>query len=298
MALTLTGDHFGEMLDYFGGLRDLERRHVRILHNLSFVEDPTRIFRAVRFEQRYGFCMERQTEMLARRAVEMEIVGKLTNARVRDELIYIFSEPNPLPFKAVKRLQDLGALRTLHPNLEVSEAMRERFDLLQLHMEEACRLVEGRCKVWIPPMAAILAELPLPETEKWCHLMRFKRDDCLPLIQCVSDIKGNIDKISSGGLPPSGIVELLDLLKHEALVYLYVMGGLGIREAVTRYVEEWRSIEPEISGKDLEEMGLPPSPAYTEVLNKVRAEVLDGKIRGREEELELARRLVNSKNRE
>jgi len=298
MAVTLTGEHFGEMLDYFGGLRDLERRHVRILHNLSFVEDPTRIFRAVRFEQRYGFQMERQTEMLARRAVEMEIVGKLTNARVRDELIYIFSEPNPLPFKAVQRLQDLGALKTLHPNLEVSEAMRERFNQLQLHMEEACRLVEGRCKVWIPPMAAMLAELPLSETEKWCHLMRFKRVDCLPLIQCVIDIKGTIDKISSGGLPPSGIVGLLDQLRGESLVYLYVMGGPGVRESVTQYIMEWRRIEPEISGKDLEEMGLPPSPAYTKVLNKVRADVLDGKVKGREEELELAKILVKGKEQE
>jgi tRNA nucleotidyltransferase (CCA-adding enzyme) len=298
MAIALTGEHFGEMLDYFGGLRDLERRHVRILHNLSFVEDPTRIFRAVRFEQRYGFQMERQTEMLARRAVEMEIVGKLTNARVRDELIYIFSEPNPLPFKAVQRLQDLAALKTLHPSLEVNEAMRERFSLLQQHMEEACRLVEGRCKVWIPPMAALLADLPIPETEKWCHLMRFKRDDCTPLIQCVGKIPGIIDDISSGEQPPSGIVELLDLLKEEALVYLYIVGGPGIREAVTRYIKEWRRIEPEINGKDLEELGLPPSPAYAEVLNMVRAEVLDGRVKGRKEELELARRLVKSKQQE
>lgn len=298
MAIALTGERFGELLDYFGGLRDLERRHIRILHNLSFVEDPTRIFRAVRFEQRYGFRMELQTEMLARRAVEMEIVGKLTNARVRDELIYIFSEPNPLPFKAVGRLQDLGALRVLHPHLEVSEAVRDRFRLLKEHVERACVLVGDGIKAWIVEMAALLEELGVEETEKWCHLMRFKRDDCLPLLQCVGEVRGIIVDVSSGELPPSGIVERLDPLKKEALAYLYVMGGPGARKVVARYMEEWSKVEPEIDGTDLERLGLRPSPAYAKILARVRAEVLDGKVRGREEELELARELARDKRQE
>jgi tRNA nucleotidyltransferase (CCA-adding enzyme) len=147
-------------------------------------------------------------------------------------------------------------------------------------------------------MAALLQELPLPEAEKWCHLMRFKREDRLTLIQCVGDIPGIIDEISFEKMPPSGIVGLLDPLKKEALAYLYAMGGPGAREVVTRYTGEWSRIETEISGRDLEKLGLPPSPAYTEVLEKVRSDVLDGKVKGREQELELARRLVKGKRRE
>lgn len=298
MAIALTGERFGELLDYFGGLRDLERRHVRILHNLSFVEDPTRIFRAVRFEQRYGFQLERQTEMLARRAVEMEIVGKLTNARVRDELVDIFSEPCPLPFKAVQRLEDLGALRVLHSELAVSPAMEGRYRLLHRHVDEAWRLVGENDKAWIPCMAAMLADLPLKEAEKWYHQMRFKREDSETMMQCLGRVPGVIDVLCSEKLPPSGIVGLLDPLNREALAYLYILGGPEIRKVVISYVREWNIMVLDISGRDLGELGLRPSRAYTEILTRVRADLLDGKVKGREQELELARELVNKAQRE
>ncbi len=298
MAVALTGDRFGELLDYFGGLRDLERRHIRILHNLSFVEDPTRIFRAVRFEQRYGFQLELQTEMLARRAVEMEIVGKLTNARVRDELVDIFSEPNPLPFKAVERLEKLGALHTLHPVLEVSQAMRDRFGRLDEYQEEARGLVGSGCKVWIPGMAAMLVDLPLSEAEKWCRQMRFKREDTETMTQCLGRVPKIIDALEERDTPPSVMVELLDPLNNEALAYLYVLGGPEVRDLLQGYVGKLRNMATEISGNDLREMGLTPSRAYTEILARVRADVLDGKIKGRKQELELASRLVKEAQRE
>jgi tRNA nucleotidyltransferase (CCA-adding enzyme) len=292
MAVALTGERFGELLDYFGGLRDLERRHVRILHNLSFVEDPTRIFRAVRFEQRYGFELERQTEILARRAVEMEIVGKLTNARVRDELIDIFSEPCPLPFKAVERLEDLGALHTLHPDLVVSQAMRGRYRLMSKHCAEAMELVGEDVKKWIPSLAAMLEDLPLQESEKWCHQMRFKRDNTGAILQCLGRVPGIIKIFSSEELSPSRVVDFLDPLVGEALAYLYILGGPQPRKNVVSYIERWMDIAPEIKGNDLAELGLKPSRAYTDILARLRAAKLDGKVKDREEELKLARRLV------
>ncbi len=292
MAVALSGERFGELLDFFGGLRDLERRHVRILHNLSFVEDPTRIFRAVRFEQRYGFQLESQTEMLARRAVEMEIVGKLTNARVRDELIDIFSEPPPLPLAAVERLEDLGALHTLHPDLAVSEAMRERYGRLGKRLHEAVELVGGETKMWVPSLAAMLEELPPQEAEKWCRLMRFKRDDSEALIQCLQRVPAALKALSSRGTPPSKVVDFLDPLTGEALAYLYVFAGPHLREKAVSYVRIWKDMETEISGNDLAEMGLKPSRAYGEILAAVKAQKLDGKVKGREQELELAREMV------
>ncbi len=297
MAIALTGERFGELLDYFGGLRDLERRHVRILHNLSFVEDPTRIFRAVRFEQRYGFQLELQTEILARRAVEMEIVGKLTNARVRDELIDIFSEPCPLPLKAVERLEGLGALRTLHPDLAVSPAMRGRYRLLARHSDEALRLVGEGAKKWIPSLAAMLEDLPLQEAEKWCHQMRFKREDADAVLQCLRRVPEIIKIFSTEEPSPSRVVDFLDPLVGEALAYLYVLGGPGPRKLVMSYLKRWKNMTTEISGRDLADLGLKPSRAYAEILARVRADKLDGKVKGREDELKLARRLVKKAQR-
>lgn len=292
MAIALSGERFGELLDFFGGLRDLQRRQVRILHNLSFVEDPTRIFRAVRFEQRYGFMLESQTEMLARRAIEMEVVGKLTNARVRDELIDIFAEPHPLPLRAVERLEDLGALRSLHPDLAVSEAMRARYRLLEKHMREAMELLGEGVKGWVPAISAMLEDLTRREAEKWCHLMRFKREDSQAISQCLGRVPEIITSLGSGAPRPSTVTDFLDPLVGEALAYLYVFAGPKIREYAVSYVKLWKDMELEISGNDLAELGLKPSRAYTEILAKVRAEKLDGRVGGRGEELELARRLV------
>lgn len=297
MAVSLSGGRFGELLDYFGGLRDLQRRHIRILHNLSFVEDPTRIFRAVRFEQRYGFRMERQTEMLARRAVEMEIVGRLTNSRVRDELKEIFLEPLPLPLKALERLEELGALRILHPDLAVSRAMRQRFRLLERHLEEAWKIMGNEGKRWIPVMAAMLADLSPGEGKKWCHQMRLRRDDAEAIRQCLEEIPPAVEELCDDVVAPSRVVYLLDPLSPEALAYLYALAGPEARNRVVSYLTRWRNIVPSISGRDLMEMGLPPSRAYSQILAKVREALLDGKIRGREEELALARELAAATRR-
>ena len=292
MAVALSGERFGELLDYFGGLRDLEKRQVRVLHNLSFVEDPTRIFRGVRFEQRYGFRLESQTEILARRAVDMEIVGRLTNARVRDELVDIFSEPLPLPLKALERLEDLGALRTLHQDLAVTPAMRARFRLLERHLEAAWKLMGYKGKRWILCMAAMLADLTFQEAEKWCNQMRLRREDAEAVRQCLEQDPEVMSRISGKDAPPSEVVALLEPLGEEALAYLYVTGGPEARKRTQAYFKRWKKMALSINGRDLAEMGLPPSRLYSQILAKVRADLLDGKVGGREEELALARALV------
>ncbi len=292
MAVALSGDRFGELLDFFGGLRDLQRRQIRILHNLSFVEDPTRIFRAVRFEQRYGFALESQTEVLARRAIEMEVVGKLTNARVRDELIDICSEPCPLPLRAVERLGDLGALRSLHPELAVSEAMRARYRLLERHMDAALELLGPGVKRWVPAISAMLGDLSHLEAEKWCHLMRFRREDAQAIGQCLERVPEAIATLAARAPRPSEVAERLDPLADEALAYLYVSAGPEIRDYLVTYVNIWKNMELEISGNDLAELGLQPSRAYGDILAAVRAEKLDGRVSGREQELRMARALV------
>jgi tRNA nucleotidyltransferase (CCA-adding enzyme) len=287
MAVALTGRRFGELLDFFGGLRDLQEGRIRILHNLSFVEDPTRIFRGVRFEQRYGFRMESQTEILARRAVEMEMVGRLTNARVRDELIDICSEPHPLPLRCFRRLEDLGALRALHPRLEVDAAVEGRFLRLAESWEELRGLLGSEGKGWLLSMAALLSSLPPGEAERWCRQMRFRRDDRDALLQCLRLVPGLLRDLEAEGIPPSRVTRWLDPLKRESLTYLYALGGPRARERMIAYLERWSRARPEVTGRDLEAMGLEPSPLYSRILGRLRDAVLDGEVKGREEELRL-----------
>ena len=109
MAVSLKGGDFGRLVDFFGGLADLEQGVLRVLHNLSFIDDPTRIFRAIRYENRYGFRMDGHTVALARACVEMGLVGELSSARLRDELVALLSEQSVAD--SVRRLGELGLAR-------------------------------------------------------------------------------------------------------------------------------------------------------------------------------------------
>src|SRR5207244_13483838 len=114
-AVSLKGEDFGRLVDYFGGLRDLEAGVVRVLLNLSFIDDPTRIFRAIRYENRYGFRMDGHTLALARACVEMNLVGELSSARLRDELRALLDEERV--GDSVRRLAEPGIDRAIHPDL-------------------------------------------------------------------------------------------------------------------------------------------------------------------------------------
>src|SRR5439155_9216899 len=117
MAIQVNPDRFGRLLDPTGGCADLERGIVRVLHNLSFVEDPTRVFRAVRFEARYGFRMDAHTEALARHALASGALNQVSPERRRAEFNLLFREPNPLG--GLRRIADLGILDWLSPGLRL-----------------------------------------------------------------------------------------------------------------------------------------------------------------------------------
>src|SRR5215208_2448286 len=119
MAVSLKGEDFGRLVDPFAGRRDLDEGTIRVLHNLSFIDDPTRIFRAVRYEARYGFRMDAQTQRLARGTIEMGLVGDLSSARLRDELVALLEEGDAGP--SILRLAELGAGTAIHPHLAADE---------------------------------------------------------------------------------------------------------------------------------------------------------------------------------
>jgi tRNA nucleotidyltransferase (CCA-adding enzyme) len=125
LAVRLNTKHFGELIDFFGGVRDIKERTIRILHNLSFVEDPTRVYRAIRFEQRFGFPISKHTLNLIKTAVSMRLFDKLSGERVMGELMPMFGESDP--GRVVKRMNELGLLKFIHPELKYGVEMERLF---------------------------------------------------------------------------------------------------------------------------------------------------------------------------
>ncbi len=286
LAVHLHPDHFGDLIDFFGGQKDLKERVIRVLHNLSFVEDPTRVFRALRFEQRIGFQIARQTHMLMENAARMELFGRLSGKRLFRELVLCLSEEKPLP--VLKRLRDYGLLAIFHPGLKVDRSLETRFQRLEEVISWYRLLFTGeKFDRWMvgflgltdgmteKEMDALLGRFALPEKFRATFLQR--RNRALQVAHRLS--------LSP---PParSDIFFLVDPLPADFL--LYAMGRSeeeGVKKAISLYFTELKRTRVSLTGKDLKRMGFIPGPIYTEILQALLRGRLERKITSRQEEV-------------
>lgn len=287
LAIHLEPASFGELLDFFGGQRDIKERVIRVLHNLSFVEDPTRIFRALRFEQRMGFQIARHTQMLMENAVRMGLLGKLSGRRLFHELVLCLSEEKPLPI--IKRMADYNILRFFHPQLTLDRAMQERFERLEKVVSWYSLLFTGepieRWRVFLLGLVDNLKEKEVSE-----FLKRF-----LPTEKFQSEFLSNRrqarqvrHRLTHGS--PLNPVDLYYLLESLSTAYLLYIMGVSESPEVKKYISLYfTTLKPTrvlLRGKDLRKMGFVPGPIYTEILKALLAERLKGKIHSLREEID------------
>jgi len=173
MATSLRADDLGATYDFFGGFRDLRRRTVRVLHNLSFVEDPTRLLRAIRYEARLGFEMDRHTLSLARGCIDMRLVGDLASARLRDELIDLLQERQKIA--ALARMAELGLDRALHPGLDAGAESRA---LVERASEVSARApFAGVVRPPLLGLALLSRRMGAGEIYDWLSKLKLRRRD-------------------------------------------------------------------------------------------------------------------------
>lgn len=291
MALRLDGRHYGELYDYWGGLRDLRRGMVRVLHSLSFVDDPTRMMRAVRFEQRFGYHIEERTLQLISEA--RQLVRHVSGDRLRHELVLILNEENGPAM--LKRLDDLGLLLAIHPGLTWREEFQP-FLYCALHgeIEQIWQLPE---KIGNLPLRsalgflAWLAQVPLDEARNISDRLRLP-GGIQDILLSVKTLKEELPLLADR--PPSQVTARLD---SEPAVALYLINLLSPEEKVASllqsYLTNWRDTWPITDGNDLRKMNLPPGPQYKTILGTLRSAWLDGKISSHEEEERLLQALIN-----
>ncbi len=300
LAIQLNSKSFGELIDFFGGMRDLKEKVIRVLHNLSFVEDPTRIFRAIRFEQRLGFQIAKHTQNLMKNAVKMGFTNRLSGGRLLSELILILREKNP--FSAVKRMKDFNLFPVLHPELKLTEEMEVLFEEVQ-HVVSWFDLLylEERYERWMIYFYAFTDSLKEKELEELCQRLSMNEKLQKKVLEGKKQANQTLLQILSwiqAGLKPkrSEIYSLLDPLPTEVKLFMMAKTTQTVtRRYISLYFTQLKDARPLLTGSDLIQMGIPPGPMIKKTLNRLLKARLDEEVKTREEEVDFILKTARGK---
>jgi tRNA nucleotidyltransferase (CCA-adding enzyme) len=290
LAVKLNPSDFGVLLDFFGGQRDLREKTIRVLHNLSFVEDPTRAFRAVRFSERFGFKISKHTENLIKSTIEMNLFDKLSGPRLYEELLLSFKETDPI--RTLWRVSEFGLLRVICPNLVFTEALEATVKSMHETLSWFNLLfLEEKPDTGVLYLMALLSGL--------------KEEDMVNTMERLSPSPRVKDMILKGivsarevlrKLPVRDSAEIYRLLHGLKLeVILFSMAFSQDRQkqkVISRYLTELRNIKTILTGEDLKKMGIAPGPLYTKLFRELLNEKMRGRVRSREDEEKFLRNLI------
>jgi tRNA nucleotidyltransferase (CCA-adding enzyme) len=277
MALRLDGSHYGELYDPLGGQEDLARRQIRTLHERSFVDDPTRMIRAVRYAERYGFQIQEETLILIDNTAR-SILSGLSGERLRHEFDLIFEEENPSAM--LQRLAELDLLKPINPVLHHANFELPFIDILPV---EFGGITIPDIHSFKQTLGWILWLMPLSAFD--IDLLSRRLDFPALLTKSVQAASALIAKLPTTlAWKPSQWTFYLEELPSTSVYAAYLM---RMEPALRDYLVIWRKVKPTINGNDLKQRGLQPGPRYTDILRQLRAAWLDGEVQSREEELKL-----------
>lgn len=287
LAICLSPDRWGELMDFYGGERDLQEGLIRVLHTHSFVDDPTRILRAVRFEQRFGFQIEARTVELI--ADSIDLLERITPARVRHELELIFAEARPE--HALRRLDQFGVTTYIHSDLRSDGWVAARFEAMRAALPaDRSRLSAQLDQLYFALWTYRLQPSAILELDQRLSLMR----STMTLLENLGATKRHIKELEQPNLKRSRICRILQpTLEATRFLLPIVSASEAVHNHVALYEQELRFVRPRTDGRDLKKMGLAPGPIYREVLDAARDGWLDGTLSSKEEEQTLVAHLVN-----
>jgi tRNA nucleotidyltransferase (CCA-adding enzyme) len=291
LAIRLDGSHFGQLRDNLRGMDDLKQGIVRVLHTNSFIDDPTRMYRAVRYAERYGFKIADETLALIPPA--RPLVEKLSAQRIRHELDLILEEWNAASMLAC--LADLDLLQPIHPALTFDSSMQER--VANLHTYRGLQ--------HLSPWNITKGEQMHDSDLGWLlWLMSLSQEQVSALndrLHFTADLLASLfaasmmyaEQSSFVGLKPSKCVERLESYPVNAVEAVgYVAKDPRVKELFDEYISKWRYFKPRTTGDDLKALGIEPGPRYAVILRQLRDVWLDGEVKTEEEEKSLLRDLL------
>ncbi|MBK5282327.1 MAG: CCA tRNA nucleotidyltransferase [Nitrospiraceae bacterium] len=285
MAIQLNAAQFGRLRDVYGGQRDLRARTIRVLHVGSFEDDPTRIFRAIRFEHRFGFRLERATLRLLAQAASTNLIARLSGPRLQNEILLLFSEYDPV--RAIARLAQLKLLRFLHHRLCYTKNVKRVVTAVPKALTWwARRFPDSVIDMPIVYLMALSSESSPDVVAAMIRRLALSREQAKNVSAGGSRIDRALKRLTDKGtVRPSQVYRLLADLSDEALVLLLakqISRQHGVRLSLLKrhllsYVKN-RAVKTALTGRDLQAMGLKPGPQYRTILGQLLDARIDGMI--------------------
>ncbi|MFQ6100507.1 MAG: CBS domain-containing protein [Anaerolineae bacterium] len=292
LAIRLDPDHWGELLDFYGGEADLRNGIIRVLHSLSFVDDPTRILRAARLESRLGFHLDPRSEELI--ADALSLLKRVSGDRIRHELEQIFDEAEPE--WALGRLDELGGLAHIQPGLHCDKWLLARYRTIREDLKPGTWNLKPQDIAFLY-LALLTYRLDSEELEGLIARLKARRDDAEDL-RLLPGLRGTLPRLGRARRS-SSIYRLLKPYPARVLAVAWVATDRKrLRERLLRYQTEYRLVEAELTGDDLKGMGLKPSPLFRRLLEALRDARLDSKVSTREEEEALLKKLLATERKQ
>jgi tRNA nucleotidyltransferase (CCA-adding enzyme) len=282
LAVKLNPRDFGLLIDFFGGQRDIREKTIRVLHNLSYVEDPTRAFRAVRFSERFGFKLSKHTENLIKSAIQMNLFERLSGHRLYEELILAFNETNPI--RTLRRLSDYGLLKVIHRDLAFDEAMETALSSMYETLAWYNLLyLEERVDTGVLYLMTLLSNLGDASRQEALERLGAPPKTKETIMKSIPASAGILKR-----LPLHDPVDIYHLLKEVNLeILLFSMAGAADakkKKEISLFLLELRKVRPLLKGRDLKKLGISEGPLYSKILSGLLDERLRGRLRTEEDE--------------
>jgi tRNA nucleotidyltransferase (CCA-adding enzyme) len=268
---------------------------------LSFVEDPTRVFRAIRFEQRFGFRISKETESFILQAQTMELFQRLSGQRLGNELIHMLEEPEP--GKGIRRLEEFRLVPFIHPKLHTKPPVPNMFESIEKIVTWfTVEHPETSIKPWLPYGLAWFEALGHAELTKTWKRLGFPQGHIKTVGNYLAAQSTLIRTLNRKTLAPSEAFVLLSPWPHEILLFLMAKTQLKptthrAMERIREYLTTWQHVSIALTGHDLESMGLSKGPGYRRVLDAIFHAKLDSLVSTEEDEYRLAKALIEQEAR-
>ncbi|HEX13138.1 MAG TPA: CBS domain-containing protein [Desulfurella acetivorans] len=278
LAISLN-ENFGELIDYFGGVKDIKDKKIRILHNLSFIEDPTRVLRALRFAEKFNFLLGQQTEKLMKNALELGVLNTVSKNRLFLEFSLVLKEEKVV--EILKKINDYKIFKYLHKEFYIDENC---FNLINTG-KDFVKMCTFFCPIEFRIEAIYFSIL------KFCFRKKFNLTNILGIVDSkIEKIYSQMIQINvflSKRRKKSEIYFFLKPMALEAQIAAFAISKSNyVKEALISYIRDLQFIKPLVSGKDLITLGFKPSEIFGKILNDCFEKQIEGEFTSKQEAID------------